>query len=274
MSLPLFSRTHAASPLQWILRLAGLGAAWTAFNPPVGAGEVSGRINVLLLLADNWAYPHSSFLGDRTVKTPNFDRLAREGVFFRHAFCPVPSCSPTRASILTGREPHELGEAVNLWSGLPTTYPSLTQELRRTGYDVGYTGKGWAPGNHVASGWSENPVGTRHGSLKEFLDQRSATHPFFFWIGNLDTAIGHWDYDAGATADLDPSSVVVPAHLPDLPEVRHDILAYYNGVRKFDRLIGESRDLLERNGLLENTVIVCVSDNGWQVPRGLANCYD
>ena len=244
------------------------------------AGSLSGREattdrpNILLLLADNWSYPHASFLGDRTVQTSNFDRLAREGVFFLNAFCPVPSCSPTRASMLTGRAAHELGEAVNLWSGLPTAHAVVTHELRRAGYTIGYTGKGWAPGNHIATGWMENPVGPRHAGLAEFLDAKPAGSPFFFWMGNLDTAIGQWESGADALAGLDPATVVVPPHLPDTPVVRQNLLSYYHGVRKFDRLIGQTRATLEQRGQLENTVIVCMSDNGWQIPRGLANCYD
>ena len=60
--------------------------------------------NVLILLADNWAAPHASIMGDRSVKTPTFDSIARNGVYFTNAFCQIPSCSPSRAVLLTGRE--------------------------------------------------------------------------------------------------------------------------------------------------------------------------
>ena len=66
------------------------------------------RPNILLLLADNWAYPHASAYGDAVVKTPVFDRLARDGVVFTRAFAPVPSCSPSRSSLLTGQPAHRL----------------------------------------------------------------------------------------------------------------------------------------------------------------------
>jgi len=264
----------AGSPSRF---LAGLFAAAFGFSHDfVGraSGAVDERPNILLLLADNWSYAHSSFAGDRTVQTPNFDRLAREGVSFRNAFCPVPSCTPTRASMLTGRYAHQLGEAANLWSGLPREYPVFTDLLRAAGYQVGYTGKGWAPGNHIASGWTENPVGRRYADLGQFLRETPSGRPFFFWLGNLDTAIGQWDYRAEAAEGLDPGSVVVPPHLPDTPEVRRSALAYYNGVRKFDRLVGQARELLEQQKLLDRTIIICAGDNGWQIPRGLANCYD
>lgn len=251
---------------------AGSGTGWSAPSGPVGAQPR--RPNILLLLADNWAAPHSSFAGDRTVRTPNFDRLAREGVYFDNAFCPVPSCSPTRASMLAGRYAHQLGEAVNLWSSFPSEYPLLSDLLRRAGYVTGYSGKGWGPGNYVVSGWAENPVGHRYADFGAFLKQRSGAQPFFFWLGNLDTAIGQWDYHAEAASGLDPASVKVPAHLPDTPEVRAALLAYYNGVRRFDQAVGAAMEALEKHGLARDTIVICCSDNGWQIPRGLANCYD
>lgn len=263
-----------------LARLARFGLALLpvecALAAPASAPRPAppGRANILLILGDNWAFPHSSFAGDRTVQTPNFDRIAREGVYFNNAFCPVPSCSPTRASMLAGRYAHELGEAVNLWSAIPAEYPMLTDVLRRAGYATAYCGKGWAPGNYVVSGWAENPVGRRYADFASFLEQTPRDRPFFFWLGNLDTAIGQWDYHTAAAQGLDPTSVVVPKHLPDTPEVRAALLAYYNGVRRFDRIVGQARAALEKNGLLDNTIIVCGSDNGWQIPRGLANCYD
>ena len=260
----------APAPRRFLRALLGLGLLPSA----PAAAAVREQPNILLLLADNWSYAHSSFAGDRTVRTPHFDRLAREGIAFRNAFCPVPSCSPTRASMLTGRYAHQLGEAASLWSGLSREHPVFTDLLRAAGYQVGYTGKGWAPGNHVAGGWTGNPVGRRYAGLAEFLQEGSAGRPFFFWLGNLDTAIGQRDYRAEAAAGLDAATVAVPPHLPDTPEVRRSILAYYHGVRKFDRLLGEARVLLEQRGLLERTIIVCAGDNGWQLPRGLANCYD
>lgn len=79
------------------------------------------RPNILILMADNWAWPHASALGDPVVQTPTFDRLAASGVVFRHAFCSVPSCAPARAVFLTGRHAHRLGPAANLHGTFPTS---------------------------------------------------------------------------------------------------------------------------------------------------------
>ena len=211
------------------------------------------------------------------ARTPAFDRVAREGVVFSHTFNAVPCCSPSRASLLTGRYAHELGERANLWSGFPMDTPVFTQLLREAGYDIGYNGKPWGPGNFEVSGWKENPVGPKYADFAAFHAQHQNGKPFFFWIGNTDTATrgGRHDFiDAARSAGLDSASVEVPPELPDCPEVRDDILNYYGGVLKLDEEVARAIALLERNGELENTVIVYTGDNGWQMPRGLANCYD
>ncbi len=106
----------------------------------LAAMALNKRPNILLLLADNWAAPHASALGDPVARTPVFDRLAREGVLFTHAFSPNPSCSPARASLLTGQETHRLRDAANLYGTLAGDFPIYTSLLRSAGYHVGYSG--------------------------------------------------------------------------------------------------------------------------------------
>ena len=79
--------------------------------------------NILLLLADNWAYPHASIYGDPVVQTPTFDQLAREGAKFTNAFCLVPSCAPARAVLLTGQPIHRLDAGASNWGYLAAKYP-------------------------------------------------------------------------------------------------------------------------------------------------------
>lgn len=232
------------------------------------------RPNILLFLADNWSSPHASILGDPVVKTPAFDRVAREGVLFTHAFCPVPSCSPTRSSLLTGRAAHQLGEAASLWSGFPRELVVFTDLLRAAGYEVGHAGKGWSPGRFRESGWPENPAGREFASFAAFLEQRDKSRPFFFWNGNVDTSLRRWRYGPEGWAGLDPHALKVPSELPDCPAVRESLLAYYGAVQRADADAGLCFAELERHHLRDDTLIVHTSDNGWQMPRGLANCYD
>ena len=77
----------------------------------------------------------------RKALTPTFDRIAREGIVFTHTFNPVPSCSPTRSCLLTGRSAHELGERASLQSGFPRDTAVVTRILQDAGYEIGYSGK-------------------------------------------------------------------------------------------------------------------------------------
>src|SRR5579871_4474199 len=86
---------------------------WTSMLP---AAEPDKRPNVLFCMADDWAWPHAGVYGDKVVRTPTFDRVAREGILFHYAFCMAPSCTPSRAAVLTGQAPHRLEESGNLWS--------------------------------------------------------------------------------------------------------------------------------------------------------------
>ena len=236
----------------------------------------TGRPNILFILADNWRWPTAGILGDPMAKTPAFDRIAREGVTFAHTCNPVPSCSPTRSCLLTGRNAHELGERASLYSGFPYDTPVVTQLLRDAGYDIGYSGKPWGPGNFEISGWKENPAGPKFADFAAFHAKRDSAKPFFFWLGNTDTATkgGKLPYLADAKAKRDATKLTVPPELPDCPEVRDDLMNYYGGVMKLDDEAAQAIAVLEKSGELDNTVIIYTSDNGWQMPRGLANCYD
>jgi arylsulfatase A-like enzyme len=230
------------------------------------------RLNILVAIADDWSFPHAGAYGDRTVRTPNFDRIAREGTLFTHAFAASPSCTPSRAALLTGQAVHRLEEGGNLWSFLPKSYAVYPDLLEKAGYVVGHTGKGWGPGRFEQGGRTRNPAGPAFGSFDEFIQQR-AGRPFCFWFGSSDP---HRPYepDSGVRAGLKPEDVRVPAFLPDTPEVRRDLLDYYVEVQRFDRDLGRIVDTLERSGELDHTIIIVTSDNGMPFPRAKANVYD
>ena len=97
--------------------------------------------NIVFFIADDWSYPHAGVYGDETVRTPTFDFLAKEGALFNNAFCASPSCSPSRASILTSRYPHQLESAGNLWSVFPKKFPNWVSILESNGYHTGKSRK-------------------------------------------------------------------------------------------------------------------------------------
>src|SRR2546423_6085821 len=117
------------------------------------------RPNILFCLADDWSWPHAGIYGDSVVITPNVDRVAREGVVFTHVFCASPSCTPSRAAMLTGQAPHRLKDGGNLHGTLPKEFLVYPDLLEKAGYVVGMQGKGWGPGNFQAGGRSRNPAG-------------------------------------------------------------------------------------------------------------------
>ncbi|MCX8091391.1 MAG: sulfatase [Verrucomicrobiae bacterium] len=259
--------------MRWCLAL-GLLTGWML---PTGLtaekSATDSRPNILFCIADDWSWPHAGVYGDPVVRTPTFDRLAREGVLFTHAFSAAPSCTPSRAAILAGRYPHQLETGANLYGPLPAKYPVYPDLLEAAGYVVGYSGKGWSPGDFEAGGRTRNPAGPRFQNFQEFLKTVPPDKPFCFWFGSHDP---HRPYDkgSGAAAGLRAEAVRVPPYLPDTPEVRQDILDYYAEVERFDRDVGRMLAALERAGRASNTLVVVTADNGWPFPRSKANLYD
>lgn len=228
--------------------------------------------NILFILADDMSYPYSSVYGDPVVKTPNLERLAQHGVTFTNAFSANPSCTPSRAAMLTGRYPHKLGEAVNLVGRLDASIPTYVQLLRREGYEVAYDRKGWAPGDFTQMGYSENPAG-KQVEFQKMINQLPKEKPFFFWFGTNDPH-RTFPFGKGRASGIDLNKIKVPAFLPDVPEIRGDLADYFYLIKRLDNEVGELLKILEQSGRLENTIIVMTSDNGMPFPHAKANLYD
>lgn len=262
-----------------LLKRAGLAAAGAALAVTAEADDGGkekkpvDRPNILFVIADDWSWPHAGAYGDKVVKTPAFDRVAKEGVLFTNAFCAAPTCTASRGAILTGQAAHRLEEGANLWSALPKEYAVYPDLLEEEGYFVGYTGKGCGPGKQDARGRTRNAAGPRFTSFPEFLKQCPQDKPFCFWFGSLKP---HRAYDkgSGVEAGMKPEDVTVPPMFPDKPEVRSDILDYYKEVMDYDNEVGSLLDELDKAGLAENTLVVVTSDNGMPFPRCKCNMYD
>ncbi len=231
------------------------------------------RPNILFCLADDWSWPHAGAYGDNVIRTPNFDRLAREGMLFNYCFSAAPSCTASRGAMLTGQYPHRLGEGGNLWGTLPKKHPNYVDLLEQANYAVGCMRKGWGPGDFAPGGYTRNPGGPKFETLEAFLKSVPAEKPFCFWFASHDP---HRPYDlaCGAKAGLTTNSVVVPPMWPDSEVSRNDILDYYARTERFDREVGEMLNLLQKAGKLDNTLVLMTGDNGWPFPRCKANLYD
>ncbi len=231
------------------------------------------RPNILFCIADDWGWPHAGAYGDPVVKTPAFDRIAREGVLFENAFVTAPSCTPCRNSILTGQWHWRLGQGANLWSTLHPKHPVFPLLLEDAGYHVGHWRKAWGPGDWKALGRKQDPAGPTFKSFAAFLQTRPSDSPFCFWLGASDP---HRPYawQSGAKSGIDIDKIQLPADLPDHETVRHDVADYYFEVQRFDRDVAGALKLLEQSGELENTIIVMTGDHGMPFPRHKCQLYD
>lgn len=272
------------------LTILTLTASVTGCYGTTKAKEVK-KPNVLFVISDDQSYPYASVYGCKFVKTPAFDKVAREGVLFTNAYVTSPGSSPSRASILTGRYPWQIEEAGTHASSFPRKYKVFTEVMEENGYTVGYTGKPWAPGDWKVSGWQRNPAGHEFnqkklkppysgisnidysGNFDLFLSQRKTGQPFFFWVGTNEPhrvfEEGSWKKDGKDAAFAKP-----PGFMPDNPVIKEDLLDYAVEIEWFDKHLGLILQKLKDIGELENTLVIVTSDNGMPFPRAKANCYD
>ena len=247
--------------------------------------------NVLFVIADDQSYPYTSAYGSEMVSTPAFDFVAKKGCLFTNAYVTSPGSSPSRASILTGLYPWQIEEAGTHASSFQAKYVCYPDILKDNGYFIGYTGKGWAPGNWEISGRPYNPAGPVYNNIKlqppysgispidyasnfkRFLSERPADTPFCFWFGahepHRDFEEGSWRKEGYAL-----SKAEVPGFLPDADIIRGDVLDYAVEIEWFDKHVMECIRELQRIGELDNTIIIVTADNGMSFPHAKANCYD
>ena len=264
------------------------------------------RPNILFAISDDQSWMHAGAYGDKGTRTPAFDRVAREGVLFTHAFTSCPSCMPSRTSILTGRNMWETGPGGNLMGTLKADYALFSLLLEQAGYQLGATGKTWGPGRlegfdpkgeealpsrSYSSAQTESILGKSFHERKlkkgrkgmsnldyaanfaDFLASRDREKPFFFWYGSNEP---HQGYEVGAwkKAGKRLEDALVPGCLPDDPAIRGEFLDYGLEIEHFDEHLSRMLEMLRKEGLLENTLIVVTSDHGNPMPRSKCNLYD
>lgn len=242
------------------------------------------RPNILFIIFDDWGWSHAGAYGCRWVKTPNFDRVAREGLLFRNSFTSNPKCSPCRASILTGRNSWQTEEAMCHNGLFPSKFALYPDLLESAGYVIGLTGKGWGPGDYKSTGFRRNPAGPSFDvhktkppasgiggndyarNFEAFLAQRPKDKPFCFWMGFSEPHRAY-ERNAGVRLGKNPAEVTVPAYLPDTDLVRNDLVDYAVEVEYADSHIGRALEALAAQGVLDQTLIVITSDHGMPFPR-------
>lgn len=298
--------------------LVSIAALLLSAPAGVGAAEAR-RPNILFAFADDWgryASVYQDLVARGTpndlVHTPNFDRVVREGVFFRNAFVTAPSCTPCRSSLLSGQYFWRTGQAAILqgavWNPEIPAYPLL---LHAAGYHIGKTFKVWSPGTPADAPYGQTQFAYEQagrqfnqfsqnvtrmvaegmsiaaakqvlydevlGNFEAFLAKRPAGQPFCYWFGPTNTH-RKWTQGSGkALWGIDPDGLKgkLPAFLPDVPEIREDVADYLGEAQAFDGGLGVLLKKVEALGELDNTLIVVSGDHGIPgFPRGKCNLYD
>jgi N-sulfoglucosamine sulfohydrolase len=234
----------------------------------------------------NILYIHSHDTGRLTspfgfsVPTPNLQKLAEEGILFRQAFNAAPTCSPSRASLLTGECPHSngmLGLVNRGFSMTPSGYQHhIVRTLRREAeyysaliglqhiakdpHTIGYDHVEVIPGNRVVD-VTPHAVRFIHSHPKQ---------PFWLTVGYFET---HRPYHKAALED-DMRYIEPPKPIPDVPASRQDMADFHETVRTLDWGVGEVLGALEAMGLAENTLVISTTDHGIAWPTMKCNLYD
>lgn len=253
--------------------------------------RASERPSFVFLISDDIGWNDYGCYGNTVVRTPNIDRLAARGIQFSNAFLTASSCSPSRASMITGRYPHSLGEASELHRPIAPNLPWFPERLRAAGYHTVLAGKchmkkvgrDEAASNRDAfavfdkSSRVEGNSGG-HANWVKHLAERPTDKPFFMWYAAFD-AHRDWDGTDEWNASLygpahNPEDVIVPPFLVNDQATRRDLASYYDEVTRFDHFVGEVVSELERQGVLDNTVVMVLSDNGRPFPRAKTRLHD
>jgi N-sulfoglucosamine sulfohydrolase len=210
------------------------------------------------------------------VPTPNIQHLADQGVLFRRAFCATPTCSTSRACLLTGEYGHNngmLGLAHRGWS-LNDYHHHIVHTLREAGYYSVLIGEQHIAKRPEAIGFDRvEKISTTHVEsvapvAREVIGE--LPEPFFLSVGFFET---HRDW-------LSPPSLrdalysLPPANLPDTPETRRDMAAYRASARSLDQGVGTVLEALDAAGRTENTLIFLTTDHGLAFPGAKATLFD
>ncbi|HZU04248.1 MAG TPA: sulfatase [Ktedonobacteraceae bacterium] len=210
------------------------------------------------------------------IPTPHIQQLAEEGVLFRKAFCAAPTCSPSRASLLTGQHAHNSGMLGLAHRGFSLRNPQqhILYTLRKEGYRCALIGEEHIAKDHTRIGYDRvYEVDGFHAQTLAPIAAKSLhtiAQPFFLSVGFFET---HREFlKPPSKRDAQYSRPPVP--LPDTPETRRDMGAFKASAWQLDWGIGTVLQALEESGLAENTLVICTTDHGIAFPRMKGNLTD
>ncbi len=231
-------------------------------------GSAEDRPNILIFVADDLGWRDTGVYGNKSIRTPNIDRLARSGLLVRYAFGTSPQCSPSRISILSGIYSHAT-RTEDLHTPLPDGVRLLPSYLQAQGYFTGLMAKTHLGSNGEKQFQWYSPKTAA--AFSGFLDS-TGTRPFFLWVAFHEP---HRPYHPESVAHRHQAGrVVLTPYLADTPGTRADLVNYYDTIAHMDDAIGKMMAELERRELRQNTLVIFLSDNGAPFPREKGTLYD
>ena len=245
--------------------------------------EAAVRPNIVWIVVDDMSC-HFAYQGEGLVKTPHVDRLAREGVVFSNAYVTAPVCSTFRSAVITGMYQTTIG-AHHHRSGrgelkirLPEGMRTIPELFREAGY---YTSNSDAAGKRP--GKEDYNFVYRRSDLYQGIDwsKRAEGQPFFAQFqlrgGKLrnvpksyEEVLARFDKEQLVT----PAQVALPPYYPDHPVIRKDWAEYLNSVQYTDVEVGRILARLKRDGVLDNTIVIFLTDHGISHARGKQFLYE
>ncbi len=261
--------------------------------------SVDKRPNILLFVMDDLGTNDAGCYGNNVIKTPGIDALAKEGTMFLNAFCTTPSCSASRSVILSGQHNHANGQyghshfefhfsAFPDVKSLPNILDSIGYRTMRVGKfhlapesvfhfndyhpkKSDYPEKVWKPFTESPYYPFANKIApeTLAEDMREFISEKE--DPFFLYFSTFEP---HDPFYREGSDVIDPSEVIVPSHLPDLPSIREKLAKYYMSVQRADKALVKFIQILKETDQWENTIILFTSDNGRPFVGAKVNLYE
>ena len=254
--------------------LAGLApmlvAIWCLTLLDCPACHAADKPNIVVYLSDDHSQFDSSLYGNDNIPTPNFEKLAADGMTFTNAFVASPSCAPSRAALLTGLMPARNGAEEN-HTKPREGFHSLILDLKAQGYEVVAFGKVAHYRHESLYDFDKAEFVDKIGKLRtvvaEYLKNRDSDKPLCLFVGTTNPHVP-W----ARQSSFDPAEVELPPYHLDTPSTRAHRAAYYEEIKQLDTLMGDLRRMVNRH--VGEHVFVHTSDHGSQWPFGKWNLYD
>ncbi len=234
--------------------------------------------NILFVTAEDIC-PNFGCYGDVNAITPNFDKFAADGVRFTNVFSVHPCCSPSRSCLATGVYPTRLGtfqHRAQMWVSADEvrTLPSL---LREHGY---YTFNGMKGGSYKTDYNFEpqdEPWDSTNSKELEWRNRKNG-QPFFGQVNLYRTHQSQYGRRRVGEVDShrthDPAKIVLPSYHPDTPAIREIWAEYHDRITEMDGQFAEILQMLEDDGLADDTIVIFLGDNGMGIPAGKVWLWD